>query len=980
MKLTFLGGADEVGASCTLVEIAGKRLLIDAGIRIAPKSSRDLQASQLPDLQPISEIGGVDFILVTHAHTDHTGALPLVVGQFPDVPVYMTRPTEALVRVLQKDAQRIMAANYEAENELPLFDEVAVDKLLSAIQIIEFNQPLKLGEGLQVTYHVSGHIAGAGLLVIESVEGNLVMSGDVSKSPQRTVESIKVPRVKADILVLESTYGGRLHANREAEERRIIESLNRVIERGGKVLIPAFALGRAQEVLQIILAYRDQFSAPVYVDGMVRSVCDAYSIFQDLLPAQTVKRARLEHLFFRENIKPIQSIQQRNELVYNNTPMVIVASSGMLTGGASQFYAQHLAPVAENAIFLTGYQDEEAPGKALQRLVKEHNPEEETRIRLGKESVTVRCEIGSYSLSAHADEDELVSIARALGAKEVLLVHGDASARHSLATALRQRQIITHTPQTGTVREYQFAKKQWKVGGNISAGKEINPVNIVELWEKLKQDAGNYFSARELALTWWGDSDREKEMLHILRQAEPIYFVPDWRNKTTFLVRPQQDVLRTLQQREIMLNHPDIVNKLIVLRTTENLIRVGVVKNAHVSGFEAEVEGTKTTNYEADSLLWVIGTWEGYQPLYDKPAKGEVLSKRAQLSALRRDAMMYAEDILPFERRKALADKNAIVYPPDLLPNPLPQEINSTLALTAIVITLAEDFAVREANGLRLNTAIQTNAVLEMNEARNLAIHLFPKEANLRRVGIEVADNRLVLVFDYPLVAEVLYQDIIQRLAQQSGWQVSVRQVTTQDALLAALLDLIPQVKLSKMPSYHMEQKLVILNMPIENAQAVQSAFLQRTGFTLQIGKTPDSAPTGTLSSSPPVRMEINKAYALIKSILEQKGLYRTSLKEDAIVLSFISPEVGNRYSAEIEQLEAETGYPIRISSQSNQQQILMIARQIIESAGGNIRKMGIYTEQNFVAVTLNNLLDEVTLSTLENNFEERTGFYFRFQ
>ena len=198
MKLTFLGGADEVGASCTLIEIANKLILVDAGIRISPKTSRGIQNDQLPDLYPISEVGGPDYILVTHAHTDHTGALPLILERYPNVPVLMTQPTMALVTVLQRDAQRIMKSRQEEEGELPLFDEISVQRLMDAIQLVQFDQPIRLGDGLQVTYRVAGHIAGAAMLVFESAEGTLVMSGDISQSDQRTVLSVQVPNIKAD--------------------------------------------------------------------------------------------------------------------------------------------------------------------------------------------------------------------------------------------------------------------------------------------------------------------------------------------------------------------------------------------------------------------------------------------------------------------------------------------------------------------------------------------------------------------------------------------------------------------------------------------------------------------------------------------------------------------------------------------------------------------------------------------------------------
>ncbi|MCA9915331.1 MAG: MBL fold metallo-hydrolase, partial [Anaerolineae bacterium] len=524
------------------------------------------QNDQLPDLQPISAAGGPDYILVTHAHTDHTGALPLVMEQYPYTPVLMTRPTEALTRVLQKDAQRIMKSRHEAEGELPLFDEISVNRLLDAVQLVEFDQPVKLAEDLQVTYRVAGHIAGAAMLILESSEGTLVMSGDVSMSEQRTVKSVQVPRIKADALVLESTYGGKLHANRVAEEKRLIQTLQRVTERGGKVLIPAFALGRSQEVIQIIHAFRDQFDVPVYVDGMVRSVCDAYARFADLLPEKTVAMAGEEHLFFRNKVKPIRNNEHRQEIARSATPCVVVASSGMLTGGASVVYAEHFAPQEQNAILLTGYQDEEAPGRFLQRIMREQEQGQSPVLSLGDKKVKVRCELGTYSLSAHADESELISVAEAFSPQEIMLVHGDEGPRHSLATGLRQRQRITTTPRIGTERTFAFQSKPWAIGTKIKSGGHTGNVELPQLWDSLKAQAGSYFNSRELAQVWWGDGDKAKEMAARLNQQDNVYFSADWRNKTTFRVNSETQVNAALRRRAIMLANPDIVGKLIVLR------------------------------------------------------------------------------------------------------------------------------------------------------------------------------------------------------------------------------------------------------------------------------------------------------------------------------------------------------------------------------------------------------------------------------
>lgn len=423
-----------------------------------------------------------------HAYTDHTGALPLVVEQYPHVPVLATQPTIELVRVLQADAQRIMKTRQEEEGELPLFDEIAVGRLMDAFQVAPINQVIYLGEGLQVTYHISGHIVGAAMLVFESEEGTLVMSGDLSLTPQRAVEQAALPKIKADALVLESTYGGKLHANRLAEEKRLVETLREVIARGGKALIPAFALGRAQEVLQIILANQEKIEAPVYADGMVRSVCRAYNRFADWLPLATVKAAKDNSLFFRDNIRPVLSSAQREEIARSEGAAVIVASSGMLTGGPSAVYARHLAGDARNAIFLTGYQDEEAPGRFLQRMVKDRQAGEEVAFNLDGGTVTLRCELGTYSLSAHADEGELVTVAEALGASEVALVHGDPTARHSLAAKLRQREKLVRLPVSGQVLDFDFGRRQWRVG----SGSHSEGIDPAAMWELLKGQSGQF--------------------------------------------------------------------------------------------------------------------------------------------------------------------------------------------------------------------------------------------------------------------------------------------------------------------------------------------------------------------------------------------------------------------------------------------------------------------------------------------------------
>lgn len=970
MKLTFLGGADEVGASCTLIEIAGKRLLVDAGIRISPKSSRGIQNSQLPDLQPISAIGGIDYLLVTHAHTDHTGALPLVVGHYPHIPVIMTRATEMLVRILQKDAQRIMQGQYDEEGELPLFDEIAVERLLNTTQIIEFNQSIKLGEDLQITYYVSGHIAGAGMIVIESSEGTLVMSGDVSKSPQRTVDAVQVPKIKADALVLESTYGGRMHANREAEERRLIERLIQVTDRGGKVLIPAFALGRAQEIIQIILAYRDRLTAPVYVDGMVRAVCEGYSRFRDLLPQQTVRAAGEESLFFRKNVQRIKTTQQRTDVAMSSTPAIIVASSGMLTGGASQHYAKTIAPNPRDAILLTGYQDEESPGRALQRLIKQRQEETDYPVfRLGKDTVPVMCEIDTYSLSAHADEDELVSIAQAFQAGEVMLVHGDAAARHSLATALRQRQIVVTNPKIGTTRELKFKKKPWAVGAKIAEGTHTGEVDVEDLWNSLKDRAGNYFSVRELAQVWYGDAGRADDILLALNHSENIYFSADWRNRSTFMVKSEAQVKRTLRQRAIMLANPDIVGKLVVLRNTNNQPRLAVVKSADIDGFEADVQDAKGSRYPADALLWVIGKWEGV------PGIGTD-STKVQLNALLKNAKTYMDAILPFSIRQELVAYGEPVLPESLIPAELPENVDRQTALAAIVLALAADGATLEQGGLRPQRALE-HGPMEMNEAQAVAKALFPPEARLRKVGMEVHRKRIVLSFDFPQSVERQYSELITALEERTGWEVQVRPIVNQNALAVALNEILPEgARITKGPSFYLDKREVVVELEgLDDSDELEGKFMDMTDFKLIVNKQKHqyiqySIPEGQS------QMEINNAYGVIRRALEPFGLYKTSLKGGQIVLAFITPQVGERHIAKIQELSKQTGYIITVHPHPNQQQIGTLTLQMANDAGWQIRKgPGIHVERAEVSISLHEPADAETAARVAAEFKEKTGY-----
>lgn len=432
IEISFLGGASSIGASCTLVRVAGAAFLVDCGVRFSG-------SSPLPDLSLLADTR-VDAILVTHAHTDHSGGLPVVAEACPGAPVLATPPTIDLVGILLRDSLRLMNAP-DREAELPLYTEPQVDQLLRSMTPVKYHQPIRVGE-IEIRWLPASHILGAAMILMTTPAGTVLFTGDYSVTAQQTVPALARPDFHADLVISESTYGERLHEDRSAAEERLLGQVREVVEGGGRVLIPAFAVGRAQEVLLILKrAMRSGGlpETPVFVDGMVRAVCDVYRRHEPYVSRQLLHEIRrAPHAFYTDSIQPVLRREDRTR-VLETSPCIIVASSGMLSGGPSAGYCAELAKNAADAVFLTGYQDEESPGRALLDLARSEGPKE---LRLGQAMVPVACRFGTYGLSAHADRMQMVSLIEATSPRTVALVHGDESAKEALARSLQCRDVV----------------------------------------------------------------------------------------------------------------------------------------------------------------------------------------------------------------------------------------------------------------------------------------------------------------------------------------------------------------------------------------------------------------------------------------------------------------------------------------------------------------------------------------------------------
>jgi Cft2 family RNA processing exonuclease/dsRNA-specific ribonuclease len=527
-KITFLGGASNIGASCALLETDAANILVDCGIRFQPGNA-------LPDLASLHG-KRLDAIVLTHAHTDHTGALPVVCDAFPGTPVYATPPTADLVAILLRDALRIMNAA-DRDAEVPLYTELQVQQALQAIRPVNAGELVEI-YGVGMRWFPSSHILGASMVHLSTPAGQILFTGDYSVAAQSTVPALTRPSVEVDLLVSEATYGERLHEDRAAAEGRLLDQIRKVTEAGGRVLIPAFAIGRAQEVLRILkraLSKGELPPVPVHVDGMVRGVCDVYQRHPRWVSRQLEAEIRHgSHPFYTDLIQPVRSPEDRTRAL-EDKPAIFVASSGMLSGGASVTYARALALCADDAILITGYQDEESPGRALLNLASGQGPR---TLRLGESTVEVACKVASYGLSAHADRLEMTGVIESLRPRTVVLVHGDESAKQALSRSLSCRDVVLASDGEIVLRKGRSGPSNKRAPSRELPGEgDVHRVRSL-----LGPPGDEPIRDRAISEAWYGDGVSSEEVQQLVTRLEGLGLVrrDDRRRNWLWVLAPQE--------------------------------------------------------------------------------------------------------------------------------------------------------------------------------------------------------------------------------------------------------------------------------------------------------------------------------------------------------------------------------------------------------------------------------------------------------
>lgn len=429
--IQFLGATGTVTGSKYLVEHAGRRILVDCGLFQGYKPLRLRNWAPLP-IDPAR----IDHVILTHAHLDHTGYLPLLAKNGFSGTVYCTEATRELCEILLPDSGHLQEEEAFYANKrgyskhspaMPLYTRDDAERCLSQLTPVDYDTPLDLGEGLKLRLLPSGHILGSAFVSLKSEQLSILFSGDLGR-PHDLVMSAPTRIPEADYLIVESTYGNRRH-NPSHPLELLTNVINKTAKRHGVVVIPTFAIGRAQSLLYAITLLKQRGAIPdlpVYLNSPM--AVDATRIFlahpgeHRLNPAECEALARSAHI--------INSVEESKKLNQKHGPMIILAASGMATGGRVVHHLKAFAPDSRNSILFAGFQ---AGGTRGARIVQG-----DEMVKIHGEYVPIRAEVHQMeNMSAHADADEIMGWLRGFEAppRRTFITHGEPDA----ADALRMR-------------------------------------------------------------------------------------------------------------------------------------------------------------------------------------------------------------------------------------------------------------------------------------------------------------------------------------------------------------------------------------------------------------------------------------------------------------------------------------------------------------------------------------------------------------
>ena len=428
MKLVFHGAAREVGRSCIEVQTGGDRYILDCGIKFT--------ADGFKYPEGIFDTPELDGVLLSHAHLDHTGALPMFEHYKMVCPIFCTAETMAITKVLLKDSYKI--ANIQHLH--PAYDKTDIREAEAATTHVKFDAWYQHRK-LRFMFLNAGHIPGSAAILLEAEGKRVLYTGDFNTRTTRLMApadfaSIVKQHGPVDAMVTECTYGHRQLPSREELEPAFRETIRKVIARGGSVLIPVFAVGRAQEIL--IILGQEKWDCPIYYDGMAKEITRTVLTHQS---DYVINKDLLNEMYF-DKVQTVTSDEHRDQ-VARERPAIFVATSGMMQGGPAIHYLKRMWNDPRNAVLLTGYQVQGTNGRHLL---------EEGYVSIDGWRTNVRCEVQKFDFSGHADIEDIKKAIWAVNPKKLIAQHGDEeSVANVLAWAKAETPFEPYGPEIGDI-------------------------------------------------------------------------------------------------------------------------------------------------------------------------------------------------------------------------------------------------------------------------------------------------------------------------------------------------------------------------------------------------------------------------------------------------------------------------------------------------------------------------------------------------
>lgn len=450
MQITFFGAAGEVTGSKHVVSIGSSRILLDCGL-YQGRRSESVERNKAFSFIPAS----LDAVVISHAHLDHVGMLPLLIRGGYTGRIYSTAATRDLTELILLDAAKIQEQDAEFHNRhllpdaplaVPLYTSEDIPNVMQHFETLPYASEdgsfHQIAHGCKVKLYDAGHILGSAVIVLEgNTQGKverLAFTGDLGRYGAPLLHDPQPVTEEVQTLLLESTYGSRLHHPTDHVHGALIQAVQQAIARQSKIVVPAFSLGRTQELVYILHQLTDQGKIPripIYVDsplaGRINDVFTKYQRLYDAESNQDFTQLGEDPLVFR-NLRYTHSVEESKALLPSPGPMIIISASGMASGGRVMHHLRNYLPDPKNIILFTGYQADHTPGRRILKGAP--------FIRIFGDEIPVKAQIVVLNdLSAHADASELTQYAGHIaGLRSIFLVHGEPDRAEALATYLRQ--------------------------------------------------------------------------------------------------------------------------------------------------------------------------------------------------------------------------------------------------------------------------------------------------------------------------------------------------------------------------------------------------------------------------------------------------------------------------------------------------------------------------------------------------------------